>query len=246
LAFTDLTVTPSLKRYKKEFDHSYTFGVFPTLELLHHRPADMISVLLHSKGERSEGVQKIEQIAAQHRIRTEVNDSAIERISTQENNWAVGVFRKYDEPLNPTADHVALVNPSDMGNLGTILRTMLAFAVTDLALIRPAVDVFDPRAVRASMGALFQVRFAYFDTFEDYADQFDHALYPFITGAASTIASTRFDAPYTLIFGSESAGLPDSFREIGTPVGIPITDRVDSLNLAVAVGIGLYGARNNK
>src|SRR5262245_48075510 len=116
-----------LKRYKKEFDHSYTFGVFPTLELLHHRPADVLTVLLHSKGERNEGVQKIERIAAQHHIRTEVNDSAIERISTQENNWAVGVFRKYEEPLNTSTNHIALINPSDMGNLGTILRTILAF-----------------------------------------------------------------------------------------------------------------------
>jgi RNA methyltransferase, TrmH family len=235
-------MTPPLKRYKKDFEHSYTFGVFPTLELLHHRPADVISVLLHSKGERNEGVQKIQQTAAQHRIRTEVNDSAIERISTQENHQAVGVFRKYTPALDAAANHVVLVNPADMGNLGTILRTMLAFGVHDLAIVRPGVDVFDPRAVRASMGALFQVNFAYFDTFDEYARQFDHALYPFITGTANTPHNTRFDAPYALIFGNESAGLDDAFRSVGTPVGIPITDRVDSLNLSIAVGVALYAA----
>jgi RNA methyltransferase, TrmH family len=235
-------MTPPLKRYKKDFEHSYTFGVFPTLELLHHRPGDVISVLVHSKGERNEGVQKIQQIAAQHRIRTEVNDSAIERISTQENHWAVGVFRKYALALDAAANHVVLVNPADMGNLGTILRTMLAFGVRDLGIVRPGVDVFDPRAVRASMGALFQVNFAYFDTFDDYARQFDHALYPFITGTANTPQNTRFDAPYSLIFGNESAGLPDEYRSVGTPVGIPITESVDSLNLSIAVGIALYAA----
>lgn len=235
-------MTLPLKRYKKEFDHSYTFGVFPTLELLHYAPEHVASILIHSKGERNEGVQKIQHLASQRRIHTEINDKAIDRISTQENNWAVGVFHKYESPLDPRANHVILVSPSDMGNLGTILRTMLSFGVTDLALIRPAVDIFDPRAVRASMGALFQTRFEYFEAFSGYTRRFDHSLYPFITGTPHTLPDTRFAAPYTLIFGSESAGLPDDFRQIGTPVGIPITDRVDSLNLAIAVGIGLYAA----
>lgn len=239
-------MTLPLKRYKKDFDHSYTFGVFPTLELLHHAPEHVASILIHSKGERNEGVQKIQQLASLRRIPIETNDKAIDRISTQENNWAVGVFRKYDAALDPHANHVVLVNPSDMGNLGTILRTMLSFGVTDLSLIRPAVDIFDPRAVRASMGALFQARFEYFDDFADYARRFDHALYPFITGTHQSIHNAPFKAPYTLIFGNESAGLPDDFREIGTPVGIPITDRVDSLNLAIAVGIGLYAAAHER
>jgi len=233
-----------LKRYQKDFDYAYTFGVFPTLELLHHAPQHVISVLTHSKGQRNQGVQKIAALCAERRIRIEENDSSVERITSKGNDWAVGIFRKYEANLDPAANHVVLVSPSDMGNLGTILRTMLSFGIADLALIRPAADIFDPRAVRASMGALFQSRFAYFDDFDDYQNQGDRALYPFITGTQTTLNDVAFAPPFSLIFGNESAGLPDAFRTVGIPVGIPITDRVDSLNLSIAVGIGLYASRS--
>ncbi len=41
---------PPLKRYQKEFEHSYTFGVYPTLELLDLRPGSVMDVLFHSQG----------------------------------------------------------------------------------------------------------------------------------------------------------------------------------------------------
>ncbi len=231
-----------LKRYRRDFDYSYAFGVFPTLELLQHAPALAIRVLLHPRGERNAGVQRIADLCARRGTPVEWNEKAIDRLTPRGNDYAVGVFRKAEGRLDPAASHVVLVSPADMGNLGTIARTLLSFGLADLGLIRPAADIFDPRAVRASMGALFQLRAAYFAAFDDYQRAFTRALYPFITGAPTPLSAVRFAAPATLIFGSESAGLPPAFARIGTPVSIPITDRVDSLNLAVAVGIALYAA----
>jgi RNA methyltransferase, TrmH family len=173
-----------------------------------------------------------------------VDDKLVERIAPRENTYAVGVFRKYSAALDPTADHVVLVNPSDMGNLGTILRTMLGFGFNNLALVKPAADIFDPRAVRASMGALFQVQFAYFDSFDAYCAAQQHALYCFMTGGTRTLRDAAFTPPCALVFGSESSGLPESFRRRGTTVTIPHSATIDSLNLAVAVAIGLYEARS--
>lgn len=234
-----------LKRYQKDFEHSYAFGVFPTLELLAHQPELVASVLLHSKGARNEGVQKIERLCQQRRIRVEQNDTAIERITNRGNDYAVGVFRKVEQPLAPDTNHVVLVSPSDMGNLGTILRTMLAFGFADLALIRPAVDAFDPRVVRASMGALFQVRFQYFDSFDAYRHTYHrHGLFPLMTDAAARLGEVVFPPLFGLIFGNESAGLPVEYQTIGTPILIPYdAERVDSLNLSIAVGIALYASR---
>ena len=45
---------------------------------------------------------------------------------------------------------------------------MLGFNYYNLAIIRPGVDVFDPRVLRASMGAMFHLNIEYFDSFEDY------------------------------------------------------------------------------
>jgi RNA methyltransferase, TrmH family len=233
---------PQLKPYRKEMEHSYAPGVFPALEMLAHRPESVLQVLLHSRGERNEGVRKLREECARLRVRVETNDRAIERLAPKENTYALGVFSKWSDSLRPTSNHVMLVNPSDMGNLGTIMRTMLGFGVDDLALVRPAADVFDPRAVRASMGALFSLRTRYFSTFEEYREQYGHNLYPFMTGGEGQLGQVEFREPFALVFGNEAAGLGAEYLEVGTPVRIAHTERIDSLNLPVAVAIALYEA----
>ena len=235
----------ALKSYKKDFEHSYAFGVFPTLELLRYQAEYTLGVLVSSKGERNEGVRKIWEMCHSRRVDVQVNDKAVERLAPMENAYAVGVFEKYQAPLRNDKNHVVLVNPSDMGNLGTIIRTMVGFGVTDLAMVRPAVDLFDPKVVRASMGALFQTAFEYFDSFEEYRRGLPHSIYPFITHGDVPSYAAEFTSPYTLVFGNESAGLPQEYRTIGTSVTIPHSNSIDSLNLTLAVGIALYEATKN-
>ncbi|MDQ3927566.1 MAG: TrmH family RNA methyltransferase [Chloroflexota bacterium] len=232
-----------LKPYKREFDHSYSLGVFPTLELLEAQPQHVLKVLVSSKGERNEGVRKLERLCERVGIHLEVNDRAVERLAQKENTFAVGVFRKYAADLQPASNHVVLVNPSDMGNLGTIARTMLGFGMANLGIVRPAADMFDPKVVRASMGAIFHLRCCYFDSFEQYRRAAgERLLYPFMTGGDLLLDKARFRPPFTLIFGNESSGLPAEYREIGSPVTIKHTNAIDSLNLPMSVGIALYEA----
>ncbi len=236
-----------LKRYDRDADHSYTFGVFPTLELLAWQPGQAREVLLHSRGERSAGTEQVRDRCRRAGVPVEVNDRLVERLAPKENTYAVGVFAKYAPRLAPDRPQVVLVHPSDMGNLGTIIRTLRGFGVGDLALIRPAADIFDPRVVRASMGALFQLAFAYFDSFDAYRAAFPgHRLYPFMTDGATALPDARFEAPYALVFGGESSGLPPAYHQLGASVRIPQTNAVDSLNLAVAVGIALYAASQRR
>lgn len=234
-----------LKRYKKEYEHSYSFGVFPTVELIKFQPGHVAKVFTGTKGERNEGVAKIRRLCREAGIEVEVNDKVIDRLAPNENSYAVGVFHKYSRTLDSVGDHVVLVNPSDMGNMGTIMRTMLGFGLRDLAIVRPAVDVFDPRVVRASMGALFQLSFQYFDTFDEYQARFKHSIYTFMTNGQVSLQDARFEESFSLVFGSEGAGLPDEFVTKGTSVTIPHSDRIDSLNLPVAVSIALYEATKN-
>lgn len=233
-----------LKRYKKEYEHSYSYGVFPTLELLHSHPQDVIGVLVSTKGARNEGVQKIETLCKRRRIAFEVNDKAVDRLADKENVYAIGVFRKYQSPLHADESHLVLVNPGDMGNLGTIARTMVGFEVRNLALVRPAVDIFDPRVVRSSMGAVFKLAFQYFDSFGEYTSLFSHNVYPFMTNGKANLNRASFQPPFALVFGNESSGLPDEYQAVGTSVTIPYNSHdIDSLSLPVAAGIALYEAR---
>lgn len=230
-----------MKIYQKDAHESYTLGVFPTIELLTYQPKHVKRIILSSKGQQNQGVQKIKEMCQKMHIFIEVNDRTIQKLSKKDNCYAIGVFEKYSETLQGNQNHVVLVNPGDMGNLGTMIRTMLGFGLSDLAIIRPGVDIYDPKVIRASMGAVFQLRFHYYDCFEDYYQEYaDHHLYPMMLKGATSIHQVSKRYPFSVVFGNESSGLPDDYLDKGTSVLINQTDKIDSLNLSIALGITLY------
>lgn len=229
-----------LQTYRKTFDHSYSFGPHATIELIKHRPENIKKLIIHSKSDKNTGVQKIKSFCQQNNVRTEVNDGLLKNLSGKENVYVAGVFSKYPNPLSAQENHLMLDHPSVTGNLGTIIRTMLGYNIHNLAIIRPGVDIFNPKVVRASMGALFKIQFEYFDSIDHYREQFENNLYSFMTDGTYTLQDISFDKPYALIFGSESAGLPNSYKMISKTIRIQQSSAIDSLNLAVSVGIGLY------
>ena len=157
---------PKLESYDKSLDYSYCLGVFPCLELMAARPERVRRLLLAPEGEANEGVAKLKAACQALAVRWEYAPKALARLSRKENCYAALVFDKYDDELSEDAPHVVLHHVSDGGNLGTVIRTCLGFGIQDLAIIRPAVDFFDPHVLRASMGAAFRLRLARFDSFE--------------------------------------------------------------------------------
>lgn len=230
-----------MKAYQKDADYSYALGVFPTIELLLHQTKHVLHVYLHSSSHRNKGTSKMIELCDQYHIPYEINDKMIARLSKKDNCYAIGVFKKYDMHLENTC-HVLLVNPGDMGNMGTILRTMLGFEYKNLAIVRPGVDVFDPKVIRASMGAIFSMNIEYFDCFEDYRTRFmEHQIYTLMLKGATNIHHLQDKAAlHTLTFGNESSGLPDDYLEYGKSIVIPHAKTIDSLNLSMALGITLF------
>lgn len=229
-----------LKGYAKKSEISYAFGVSPTIELLEQRSDDVIKVLINPKGDKNAGVTKILSLCTKNKILVEYNQEIIEKLTSTENTYAIGVFNKYKTNLTLGSNHVVLVKPSDMGNLGTICRTMLAFNITNLAIIKPGVDIFDPKAIRASMGALFSLNVAYFESLEDYHHIYNQNLYIVTGNGRELLKDIVFKSPFSLVFGNEGEGLTAKYLGMGTSVKIPQSAKVDSLNLSVAVGIALY------
>ena len=235
---------PSLSAYRTDLDYSYAPGFFPAMECLQHRPASVRRVLLHTAALGGEGAEKLTRLAEKLHVRVEVADKALSRISAKENCFAAAVFTKFQDELSAEKPHVVLHELSDIGNIGTILRTSLGFDVEDVALIRPCADLFDPHTVRASMGSLFSLRVRVYDRFEDYRAAYpEHSCYPFmLDGSVSLpeLMAAGIAPRWSLIVGNEGRGLPPAFRDCGQPVRIPSGDRVDSLNVAVAAAIGIY------
>ena len=233
---------PALEKYAADLPYSYAPGVFPSLALMSSVPERATRLLLSERAE-GEGVAKLRALCREHHVREEVAEKALMRISGKQNCFAAVVFEKWQASLDPVQPHIVLHHPMDEGNLGTIQRTLLGLGFRDIAVIRPAADPFDPKVVRASMGAIFALRLRQFDSFEMYRAAFpQHALYPFMLDGSVLLSEAvrHVTQPYALVFGNEGSGLPPAFAGMGQAVRIPHSDAIDSLNLAVAVAIGAY------
>lgn len=150
-------------------------------------------------------------------------------------------------------DGVVLENIASPGNLGTICRLCAAFAIDNLYVIRPAVEFFSPETVRASMGAIFQVNLVEFDSLGQIEQNLRDK--PIVNIGTSLQADTvelaqiaLRDGQTTLFwFGSEAKGLSEGARRLCEKlVKIPISNKVDSLNVAESAAIVLYELKANK
>jgi TrmH family RNA methyltransferase len=204
------------------------------------RPQEILEIVFSSKGESNKGIQKIQALARESKIETSENNKYVEEISGKQNAYVVAVFRKFEAPIESENSHLVLVNPAGAGNLGTIMRTALAFGVEDIAIIKPAADHFDPKTIRGSMGAIFQIRVTTFESFEIYAKRYPRPLFIFSPDGATEISAVSFSRPAGLVFGTESAGIPDDLKDKGVTVRVEHSKKVDSLNLPISIGIALY------
>lgn len=236
---------PPLSPYSRELPYAYAAGLFPALEALRRAPERVRRVLVSPRLTEGEGAQALLSLCGRHGVRVEEADRLLRRISGKDNCFAAAVIDKRFERPDPRRSHLALVNPMDPGNLGTVLRAALGLGFLDLALVRPCADPFEPQAVRAGMGAVLSMNVYEYPGFDAYRDAYPgHRVVPFMLEGARPLseAAGEIRAPFCLVFGNEGSGLPPEFARFGA-VKIEQTDRVDSLNLAAAAAIGLYAFR---
>lgn len=232
-----------LKQYRPSEPYSYAIGVYPVLEVLANQQDKVFHVFLSNDFAKNEGARKIVQLCEKHGISYTLSDHQVQKFTQNDAAHAVGFFYKYEQVLSTTKPHVVLVQPTDMGNAGTILRTMAAFGFADLSLIKPAIDIFSPKTIRASMGEVFRSRVQYFNTLEAYNSQFPlYEKYLFwLDRDAQELSSVKCaDQKFSLVFGGEGPGLDHSLAALGKKVYIKQSEKVDSLNLSIAVGIALH------
>ncbi len=167
---------------------------------------------------------------------TEVSEEALAEVSALGSGTrALAIYeQRWAEPAGPLA--VWLHGVGDPGNVGTIIRSAHAFGASSVILGPGSADPFGPKAVRASMGAIFSVAVAR----ADHLDQL-----PGTTVALAAAAPLQLDGgPWpegevTLLIGAEREGLPEAVVDAADEArSIAITG--DSLNAAMAATIALY------
>lgn len=129
---------------------------------------------------------------------------------------------------------------NDPGNLGTILRTATAAGVQVVYMTEGTVDPFNPKVVRAGMGAHLRIPI---QTLGDQEKQSLDGLEIYIAehGAGRPYYQVDWNVPVALIIGSEAAGPGDAMRSLASDgVHIPMQEEIESLNAAVAAGVILF------
>ncbi|KUG04926.1 rrna methylase [hydrocarbon metagenome] len=137
-------------------------------------------------------------------------------------------------------DHIG-----DPGNMGTIFRTAWAFGVQGVLLSRGCVDPFNPKVVRSSMGAVFNVP-VFIDVSAEGLVRIKEEGYRILASSLDTdlyIDRVDFTGPVVIIIGSEARGVsPKILNVCDHSFKIPLITPVDSLNAGVACGIIIYEA----
>jgi len=136
----------------------------------------------------------------------------------------------------------------DPGNLGTLLRSAAAAGVNAVYLSPETVDPWNPKVVRAGMGAHFRVPLVALDV--GALDELRQRLPRRVV--ASAAATQPYDASdwtgaAALVIGGEAEGVGPELKAWGTEeVGIPLDRRIESLNAAVAGSIILFEAARQR
>lgn len=179
----------------------------------------------------------------------DLSAEVFERLSLKENPQGIAAIgRQNFAPIStfvPAEDDlwIALDSVQDPGNLGTILRTGDAAGCRGLILLDHSTDPYDPTCLRASMGAVFNMKIvkARLAEFADWKKKNGVQAAGTSDKASVYYRDYSYRKPLVLLMGSEKMGLtPEHLKICDTVVSIPMLGKSDSLNLAVATGIVLY------
>lgn len=173
-------------------------------------------------------------------------EPVLKKISTTDSAPdAVGVAVKKNyliQDLKNSKKVVLLENIKDLGNLGTILRTSVAFGADAVVLYgKECADLYNPKCVRSTVGNLWKIPVVYIDNFSGLKVFSGFEKVATLPRAKKFLKDFRVNEPVLVMFGSEADGLSDELINFSTKhVKIEILPQVESLNLSVSCAVVLY------
>lgn len=206
-------------------------GIKPDFVLYSLQDADY--TLISAMQER-----KVRLMPVNHEVMAHVSD-------TQQPQGMVAVFSMPfpDLPRQPRSVLI-LDDVRDPGNMGTILRTAGASGVEVAVLSSECVDPYNPKVLRAGMGAHWRVPILEMQWFEIAAYVEGMDIYVAEGEAATRYTDVDFTRRWALMVGNEAHGVTNTAK-VGTTtaISIPMAGNTESLNVAVATGVLFFEAQ---
>lgn len=137
-----------------------------------------------------------------------------------------------------------LEDTADPGNLGTIMRTAEAAGVTGVIMGRGTVDIFNPKAVRSTMGSIFRLPFIYVEDVRETIRElkkYGISFYAAHLKGKQSYKDVKYSDKAGILIGNEARGLsPETAELADIYIIIPMQGKVESLNAAVAAALMMY------
>ena len=179
-----------------------------------------------------------------------LSDAVFSYVSdTKTPQGVLAVVRQMEYTLEQMTDGVIphlmiLDNLQDPGNLGTIFRTAEAAGVTGIIMSRDCVDIYNPKTIRSTMGALYRMPFVYVEDLRETI----HTLkekniksYAAHLDGKNTYDKEDYRQGTAFLIGNEGNGLREEIAQCAdTWIRIPMCGQVESLNAAVAATVLMF------
>jgi TrmH family RNA methyltransferase len=174
-----------------------------------------------------------------------VTDDILSKISVSKSAPSVIAVCKYiNESIKEDQNIIYLDNVQDPGNLGTILRSSLAFGVFNVLISNNSVNKYNEKAIQASQGSLFSLNIESCNTNKliDLKKKGYKIIVTLLDPEAIKLSSFNFtkNERYVIVFGNEGQGVSKDVIALADKKVFIEMDNIDSLNVGVAASICLY------
>ena len=187
-------------------------------------------------------------------IATVVSEPVMKKISSTESIPSIITVAKKKhhkiEEISNKNNIILLENIKDAGNLGTIIRATAAFEIDAILIAGDSVDIYNPKVLRSSAGNFFKTPIVKLPSIESLKEQFkDYNI--FATALSSQTAKLPQEInpkeKNIIMFGAEATGLSEKLTNISDfNLLIPMSKKVESLNLSMAANIVCYEIYKSK
>ena len=172
-----------------------------------------------------------------------VTDKVIKSISELNNTKVIGVCSKLSNELDLSKNVLILDGVQDPGNLGTIIRSCVAFNINNLVLSNETVDLYNSKVIRSTQGMIFNINIIRDDlenTIKLLKDN-NYTIYGTNVINGIDVKDVKKDKKYAIILGNEGNGISNEINAlVDKNIYIKMNDKCESLNVAVSGSIILY------
>ena len=240
----------NLKKKRKLRDEEGVFLV-EGIRMFREVPLDKLKEVYVSESFYRKEKDTVKEVLKDSKIRVEeLTDTVFSHASdtktpqgilcvVEQMNHKISELTSAECPLIMVLDHL-----QDPGNLGTILRTAEGAGVTGILMDRECVDIYNPKTIRSTMGALYRMPFVYVEDLRETI----HTLkekniksYAAHLDGKNTYDKEDYRQGTAFLIGNEGNGLREEIAQCAdTWIRIPMCGQVESLNAAVAATVLMF------